>query len=78
LAVLNDQIQPPIKTQKEEKLTILNTYAFTIDLVPHVFGDFCFAGYKYKYMKRIHQKALSNADSCKGINRNVQQLNSSG
>jgi hypothetical protein len=50
LVVLNDQIRPPIKTQKEEKLAILNTYAFTIDQVPHVFGEYYFAGHKYKYM----------------------------
>jgi len=38
LAVLNDQTRPPIKTQKEEKLTLLNIYAFTTNLVLHVFG----------------------------------------
>ena len=48
LVVLNDQIRPPIKTQKEEKLANLNTYAFTIDLVPYVFRDYCFGGHKYK------------------------------
>jgi len=30
--------------QKEEKLTNLNTYAFTIDKVPHVFGYYYFVG----------------------------------
>jgi hypothetical protein len=63
--------------QKRGEIGNLKHYAFTIDLVPHVFGDFCFAGHKYKYMERIHQKVLSNSDSRKGINRNAQQLNSS-
>ena len=48
MAVLNDQ--------KEEKLEILNTYAFTIDLVQHVFGDYCFVGHKYKYMKKFTER----------------------
>ena len=64
-AVFNDQIRPPIKTQKEEKLAILNTYAFTIDLVPHVFGEYCFATQTQMHEK-IHQKALSDADLRKG------------
>ena len=33
LAVINDQIWPPTKVQKEEKLTILITYASTINQV---------------------------------------------
>ena len=49
LVVFNDQIRPPTKVQKLEKLTTLTTYAFTIDLVPHVFGEYCFAGHKHKY-----------------------------
>ena len=36
LVVINDQIRLPTKVQKEEKLAILNTYAFTIKQVPHV------------------------------------------
>ena len=39
-----------LRHKKEEKLAILNTYAFTIDQVPHVFGEYCFVGHKYKYM----------------------------
>ena len=69
LVVLNDKIGLPIKAQKVEKLATLNTYAFTINLVPHVFGDYCFAGHKYKYIKRIHQKALSDAHLRKGITK---------
>ena len=56
LAVLNDQTRPPIKTQKEEKLTILNTYEFTIDQVPHVFGEYCFPRHKYKYMEKFTKR----------------------
>ena len=51
LAVFNDQIRPPTKVQKEEKLAILNTYAFTINQVPHVFVEYCFASHKHKYME---------------------------
>ena len=56
LAVLNDQTRPPIKTQKEEKLTILNTYTFTIDLVPHVFKEYCFTGHKHKCMETFTER----------------------
>ena len=59
MAVLNAQIRSPIKTQKEEKLTILNTYAFTIDQVSHVFGDHYFIGHKYKYMGEYTKKRFS-------------------
>jgi hypothetical protein len=33
-----------------EKLANLITYAFTINQVPHVFGEYYFAGHKHKYM----------------------------
>jgi hypothetical protein len=58
LAVFTDQIRLPIKTQKEEKLANLNTYAFTINQVPHVFEEHYFVG---------HQKALFDADLRKEI-----------
>ena len=51
LAVINDQTRPPTKVQKEEKLTILNTYEFTINQVPYVFGEYYFVGHKHKYME---------------------------
>ena len=54
--VFTDQIQPPIKTQKEEKLIILNTYAFTINQVPHVFGEYYFVGHKHKYMEDFTER----------------------
>jgi len=54
--VFNDQIRPPTKVQKEEKLSILNTYAFTINQVPHVFGEYCFAGHKHKYMEKFTER----------------------
>jgi len=56
LAVLNNKIRPPIKTQKEEKLAILNTYAFTIGLIPHVFGGYYFAGPKHKCMENFTER----------------------
>jgi hypothetical protein len=43
LAVFINQIQPPIESQKEEKLAILITYAFTI--------NHYFAGHKHKNME---------------------------
>ena len=49
--------------KKEEKLANLITYAFTINQVPHVFGEHYFVGHKYEYME--HQKALFDADSRK-------------
>ena len=51
LAVITDQIRPPIKTQKEEKLANFNTYAITINQVPHVFREHYFVGHKHKYME---------------------------
>jgi hypothetical protein len=39
LAVFTDQIWPPIKLQKDEKLVNLITHAFTINQVPHVFEN---------------------------------------
>jgi len=59
LATFTDQIQPPIKTQKDEKLAILNTYAFTINQVPHVFEEHYFAGYKHKYMEDFTERRFS-------------------
>ena len=51
LVVCIDQIRPPNKSQKEEKLAILITYAFTINQVPHVFGEHYFIGHNHKYME---------------------------
>jgi hypothetical protein len=56
--VFTDQIRPPIKTQKEEKSANLNTYAFTINQVPHVFGEHYFAGHKHKYMETFTERHL--------------------
>jgi hypothetical protein len=42
-----------LRYKKEEKLTILNTYAFTINQIPHVFEGYCFVGHKHKYMEKI-------------------------
>ena len=56
MAVINNQIRPPTKVQKEEKLTILNTYAFTINQVPHEFGEHYFTGHKHKYMEDFTER----------------------
>jgi hypothetical protein len=56
LAVFTDQIQPPTKLQKEEKLANLITYAFTINQVLHVFGEYYFVGHKHKYMKDFTER----------------------
>ena len=58
-----------------EKLAILNTYAFTIDLVPHVFGDYGFAGHKHEYMGKYTKRRIPTrrkADLCKGIKKKAQ------
>jgi hypothetical protein len=57
--VFTDQIQPPTKLQKEEKLANLITYAFTINLVPHVFGEYYFVGHKHKYMEDFTESRFS-------------------
>jgi hypothetical protein len=49
--VFTNQIRLPIKLQKEEKLVNLITHVFTINQVPHVFGEHHFAGHKYKNME---------------------------
>jgi hypothetical protein len=59
LAVFTDQIQPPIKLQKEEKLANLITYAFTSNQVPHVFGEYYFAGHKHKSMEDFTEQRFS-------------------
>jgi hypothetical protein len=56
LAVITDQIQPPIKLQKEKKLANLITYAFTINQVPHLFGVYYFVGHKHKYMEDFTER----------------------
>jgi hypothetical protein len=66
-----------LRHKKEEKLTILNTYAFTIDQVPHVFGDDCFAGHKYKYMGKATPKGAFWRWIVQRINRKAHQLKSS-
>jgi hypothetical protein len=58
-----------LRHKKGEKLTNLNTYAFTTDQVPHVFGRLLFCRTYAQIHERIHQKALLNIDLCKGINR---------
>jgi hypothetical protein len=36
----------------------LCTYAFTIAPIPHVFGDYCFAGHKHKYMEKYTKRRI--------------------
>jgi hypothetical protein len=51
---------------------LMHIYAFTINQVPHVFGDHCFAGLKHgycgKYIKR-HIPTRYNADMRNKINK---------
>jgi hypothetical protein len=56
LAALTDQIRPPIKSQKEEKFTNLITYAFTINQILHIFGEYHFAGHKHEYMEKFTKR----------------------
>jgi hypothetical protein len=62
-----DIFWPPIKWQKEKKLANLVTYALTINQVPHVFGDYYFAGHKHKYMENFTKRRFPNTDLCKRI-----------
>jgi hypothetical protein len=39
-----------------EKLVNLITYAFTINQVPHVFGEYYFAGHKHEYMEKFTER----------------------
>jgi hypothetical protein len=61
LAVLNDQIRPLINIQNRRNKQTFDTYAFTIDIFPHVLETWCFAGHKHK----IHGKYGQNAQSRK-------------
>jgi hypothetical protein len=67
LVVFINQIWPLIKWQKGEKLANLVTYAFTINQVPYVFGDYYFAGYKHKYMEDFIKRRFPNNDLRKRI-----------
>ena len=65
LAVLNDQIRPPITIQSGSNKQIFGTYAFTINLVPFVLEETCFAGHTFEYRWKTKQNAQSrkrNAD----------------
>jgi hypothetical protein len=42
--------------KKIRKLANLITHAFTINQVPHVFGQHHFAGHKYKYMEDFTER----------------------
>jgi hypothetical protein len=44
LAVTNDQIRPPINIENRRNKQTFDTYAYTIDLVPLVLEETCFAG----------------------------------
>jgi hypothetical protein len=57
LAVLNDQIRPPIKIQNRRNKQTYNTYAFIIDIVPYVLEQSCFAGHIFEYKWKTRQKA---------------------
>ena len=49
LAVLNDQIRPPNNIQNGRNKQTFGTYAFTINLVPLVLEETCFAGHTFEY-----------------------------
>jgi hypothetical protein len=69
LVVTNDQIQPPIIVQNRRNKHTFDTYAFTIDLFPLVFGKTCFAGHTFEIKWKINktnqnrQSGKRNADS---------------
>jgi hypothetical protein len=59
---------------KGEKLANLVTYAFTINQVPHVFGDYYFAGHKHKYMEDFTKRRFPNTDLRKRDKADVHQI----
>ena len=61
LAVTNDQFQPPINIQNKGNKQTFDTYAYTIDLVPLVLEETCFAGL---YLNKRRNQAKHKADSC--------------
>jgi hypothetical protein len=78
LAVFINQIRPPIKLQKEEKLVNLITHAFTINQVPHVFGEHHFAGHNYKNMEDFTERRFSNSDLHKGTRETATKPTQNG
>jgi hypothetical protein len=74
LAVFIDQIQPPIKWQKGEKLANLVTYAFTINQVPHVFGDYYFCGSQTQIHVVFTKRRFPNIDLHKRDKGDVHQI----
>ena len=57
LAVLNDQIRPPIKIQNRRNKQTYNTYAFTTNILPHVLETWYFAGDIHEIHVKYEQKA---------------------
>ena len=49
LAVIINQIRPPIIVQNRRNKQSFDIYAFTIDIVPLVLEKTCFAGHTFKY-----------------------------
>jgi hypothetical protein len=41
-------------------------YAFTVNQVPHVFGERYFVGHKHKYMEKFTERCFPNANLRKG------------
>jgi hypothetical protein len=55
---------------KRGETSNLCTYAFIIDSIPHVFGDYCFVGLKIEYMGKYTTRRIPirrNAKLRKGI-----------
>jgi hypothetical protein len=71
LAVLTDQIRPPIKSQKEEKFANLIIYACTINQIPLVFGEYHFAGHKHKYMEKFTKRRFQTLICAKEQGRHL-------
>jgi hypothetical protein len=57
LAVINDQIQPPIVIQNKRNRHVFDTYAFNIDLGPLVLEKSCFLGHIFKCKWKTYRKA---------------------
>ena len=61
MAVTNGHFKLPIIIQNRRNKHTLDTYAFTIDLVPLVLEKSCFAGHIFEYKWKTYQKAQTES-----------------
>ena len=78
LAVINNNIRPPITIQNGRNKQTFDTYAITINLVSLVLEETCFAGHTFEYKWKTKQNTQSrkcNADPTSKNYRNTVSFN---